>query len=178
MTRPKARARLRISDWRWDRPVTGHLNTKVPMVRLLSHPVNAADQPKADSSLIQRRFKLLSGTIREFGLRRGFTFLQWRGECLSRAGGYLIGAPVKGGPDRDRERRMNKSVIRLLTLTICAMALVAVPTITPAKAAANGSQQVKKHKSHKSLRVEAPKASNQAPYYANPNDNPDRKVSY
>ena len=73
---------------------------------------------------------------------------------------------------------MNKSVIRLLTLTISATALVAVPTVTPAKAAANGSQQVKKHKSHKSPRVEAPKASNQAPYYANPNDNPDRKVSY
>jgi hypothetical protein len=74
---------------------------------------------------------------------------------------------------------MNKLVIRLLTLAIYATALVAVPTVTPARAAADGSQQVKKHKkSHKSLRVEAPKASNQAPYYANPNDNPDRKVSY
>jgi hypothetical protein len=72
---------------------------------------------------------------------------------------------------------MNKSVIRLLTLTISATALVAVPTVIPAKAAGS-SQQVKKHKSHKSPRVEAPKASNQAPYYANPNDNPDRKVSY
>jgi hypothetical protein len=92
--------------------------------------------------------------------------------CLSHRGS------PQGWPDRDREKRMNKSVIRLLTLAISAMALVAVPTVTPAKAAADGSQQVKKHKSHKSPRVEAPKASNQAPYYANPNDNPDRKVSY
>ena len=73
---------------------------------------------------------------------------------------------------------MNQSVIRLLTLTIYATALAAVPTVTPARAAADSSQHVKKHKSHKSPHVEAPKASNQAPYYANPNDNPDRKVSY
>ena len=74
---------------------------------------------------------------------------------------------------------MNKSVIRLLTLTIYATTLVAVPTLTPARAAADGSQHLKKHKkTHDSRRVEAPKASNQTPYYANPNDNPDRKVSY
>jgi hypothetical protein len=79
---------------------------------------------------------------------------------------------------------MSKFAIRLLTLTIYTMALVAVPTITPAKAAADGSQEMKKHKkTHKSLRIEQPrssnhKSSNQAPPYANPNDNPDRKVSY
>src|SRR6202158_3697523 len=28
ITRPKARAMLRISDWRWVRPVTGHLGRK------------------------------------------------------------------------------------------------------------------------------------------------------
>jgi hypothetical protein len=78
---------------------------------------------------------------------------------------------------------MRKYAIRLLTLAIYATALVAVPTVTPAKAAADGSQEMKKHKkTHKSLRIEAPKASNhkasnQAPY-SNPNDNPDRKVSY
>jgi hypothetical protein len=74
---------------------------------------------------------------------------------------------------------MNQSVIRLLTLSIYATALVAVPTITPARAATDGSQHVTKHKkSHKSPHVEAPKASGQTPYYANPSDNPDRKVSY
>jgi hypothetical protein len=74
---------------------------------------------------------------------------------------------------------MNKSVVRLLTLTIYAAALVAVPTITPARAAADGSQHVKKHKkAHNNARIEAPKASSQTPYYANPSDNPDRKVSY
>jgi hypothetical protein len=74
---------------------------------------------------------------------------------------------------------MNKSVIRLLTLTIYATTLVAVPTVTPASAATDGSQHLKKHKkTHNSPRVEPPKASNQAPYYANPSDNPDRKVSY
>jgi hypothetical protein len=74
---------------------------------------------------------------------------------------------------------MRKYAIRLLTLAIYATALIAVPTITPAKAAADSSQEMKKHKkkTDKSLRIEAPKASNQAPY-SNPNDNPDRKVSY
>ena len=83
---------------------------------------------------------------------------------------------------------MSKFAIRLLTLAIYAAALVAVPTVTPAKAAADGSQEMQKHKkTHKSLRIEQPKSSNdkssndkssnQAPY-ANPNDNPDRKVSY
>ena len=74
---------------------------------------------------------------------------------------------------------MNKFAIRLLTLTIYATAVVAVPTITPVRAAADGGQHVKKHKkTHISPSVGAPKASNQAPYYANPSDNPDRKVSY
>jgi hypothetical protein len=74
---------------------------------------------------------------------------------------------------------MRKLAIRFLTLAIYATALVAVPAVTPAKAAADGSQEMKKHKkkTHKSLRIEAPKASNQAPY-SNPNDDPDRKVSY
>ena len=70
---------------------------------------------------------------------------------------------------------MNKSVIRLLTLTIYATALVALPAVTPAKAAADGSQQVKKHKSHKSSRVEAPKASNRAPIMQTPTIIPTEK---
>jgi hypothetical protein len=75
---------------------------------------------------------------------------------------------------------MGKATIRLLMLAICAAALAAVPIATPAKAAADGSPQTKKHrKIHKSLHVEQPKSSSQAqPYYANPADNPDRKVSY
>ena len=75
---------------------------------------------------------------------------------------------------------MGKATIRLLMLAICAAALAAVPIATPAKAAADGSPQTKKHrKPHKSLRVETPKTPSQAqPYYGNPADNPDRKVSY
>jgi hypothetical protein len=59
----------------------------------------------------------------------------------------------------------NKFAIRLLRLAIYATALVAVPTVTPARAAADSSQEMKKHKkAHKSLRIGEPKASNQAPY--------------
>jgi hypothetical protein len=75
---------------------------------------------------------------------------------------------------------MRKMTIRLLLPAICAAVLAAVPVVTPAKAAADGSPQTKKHrKPHRSLRVETPKTPGQAqPYYANPADNPDRKVSY
>jgi hypothetical protein len=48
---------------------------------------------------------------------------------------------------------------------------------TSAKAS---SHDIKKHKRiHRSARIEAPRSSSQPqPYYANPADNPDRKVSY
>jgi Ni/Co efflux regulator RcnB len=72
---------------------------------------------------------------------------------------------------------MRKYAIRLLTLAIYATALVAVPMVTSAKAAADGKEMTHKKKHHRSSRIEEPRSSTQAPY-ANPNDNPDRKVSY
>jgi hypothetical protein len=41
---------------------------------------------------------------------------------------------------------MTKSAIRLLTLTICATALVGVATVTPASSETSHSNHVKKHK--------------------------------
>jgi hypothetical protein len=41
---------------------------------------------------------------------------------------------------------MRQSAIRLLTLAICAVALVAIPTVTPAKVRASGIERIKKHK--------------------------------
>jgi len=41
---------------------------------------------------------------------------------------------------------MSKYAIRLLTLAICATALVAVPMATPAKAGTSSSKHIKKHK--------------------------------
>jgi hypothetical protein len=41
---------------------------------------------------------------------------------------------------------MSKNAIRLWTLSICATALVVVPTVTPAKAEASSSRHIKKHK--------------------------------
>jgi hypothetical protein len=41
---------------------------------------------------------------------------------------------------------MSKYAIRLLTLAICATALVAVPMVTPAKAETSSSKHIKKHK--------------------------------
>ena len=45
---------------------------------------------------------------------------------------------------------MSKYAIRLLTLAICATALVAVSTVTPAKAETGSSRHMKKHKNQKS----------------------------
>jgi hypothetical protein len=73
---------------------------------------------------------------------------------------------------------MSRFAIRLLTLAIYAAALATVPMVTSAKAAADGKEMTHKKKHHRSSRIEEPKSSKQAPYYANPNDNPDRKVSY
>ena len=41
---------------------------------------------------------------------------------------------------------MSKSSIQLLTLAICATALVVVPTVTPAKAGTRSSRHIKKHR--------------------------------
>ena len=41
---------------------------------------------------------------------------------------------------------MSKFATRLLMLAICATALAAVPTVTPAKAAASSSKHIKKHR--------------------------------
>ena len=73
---------------------------------------------------------------------------------------------------------MKKSAIRLLTLAIYATALVAVPVVTPAGAAADNSQETKKKQktSPKSSRIEAPRTSTQYP--PNMSDDPGRKVSW
>ncbi len=41
---------------------------------------------------------------------------------------------------------MSKFAIRLLTLAVCATALVVVPTVTPAKAETSSGKHIKKHK--------------------------------
>ena len=74
---------------------------------------------------------------------------------------------------------MRRIAVRLFTLAICAVALVAVPMFASAKAAADGKEMTQHRKTHKSQRVEQPKSSSPAqPYYANPADDPDRKASY
>jgi hypothetical protein len=58
---------------------------------------------------------------------------------------------------------MSKSAIGLLTLAICATALVMVPMVTPAKAATNGGREIEKNKkTQKSLGVSEPRSSNPA----------------
>jgi hypothetical protein len=75
---------------------------------------------------------------------------------------------------------MSKFAIRLLTLTMYATAMVAVPMVTPAKAAAESSKQTKKKKKLSgSPGIGDPRSSGQArPNLSNPYDEPDRKVSY
>ncbi len=73
---------------------------------------------------------------------------------------------------------MNKSAIRLLVLALFATATAAVPMVTPAKAATDGTSAAKKkHKrtSHAGSEAQAPKGSSQIPNMA---DDPNRKVSY
>jgi hypothetical protein len=75
---------------------------------------------------------------------------------------------------------MSKFAIRLLILIMYASALVAVPMVTPAKAAAESSKQTKKKKRQSvSPGIGDPRSSGQArPNASNPYDEPDRKVSY
>ena len=59
---------------------------------------------------------------------------------------------------------MSRYAIRLLTLAICATALLVVPMVTLAKAATNGSGEIGKNKKkvQKSLGVGDPRSSNPA----------------
>jgi hypothetical protein len=86
-------------------------------------------------------------------------------------------------PPTYQEKRMTKLAIRLLTLAAFAVASGAVPVITPAKAATDGSTTAKKkHKKMHSMsstggQMQAPPmSSSQAP--RNMSDDPSRKVSY
>jgi hypothetical protein len=75
------------------------------------------------------------------------------------------------------EKRVTKSAIQLLTLSICAAALVAVPTIA-VKAAASNSREIEKNrkKTQNSPGINNhPKASSPAwppPMYDDPDRNP------
>jgi hypothetical protein len=57
---------------------------------------------------------------------------------------------------------MSRSAIRLLTLAICATALLMVPMVTPAKAATNGSGEIEKNKKKKSPGTSDPRSSSPA----------------
>jgi hypothetical protein len=69
---------------------------------------------------------------------------------------------------------MSRFAIRLLTLAMYATALMAVPMVTPVKAATEGSKEIKKHKKriHNSASIAAPKSSSPFPSLY---DDPDRK---
>jgi hypothetical protein len=78
---------------------------------------------------------------------------------------------------------MRKFPIQLFTLAICVTALVAVPMVTPAGAAANSSKHVKKNRIHANPGIENSRSSHQAPSNQTPpSNNPyedfDRKASY
>jgi hypothetical protein len=73
---------------------------------------------------------------------------------------------------------MIKFAIRLATLAICATALMAVPLVTSAEAATSNKTARKHKRIHTNSGIGNSGAANPAPYYANPGDNPDRKVSY
>lgn len=83
--------------------------------------------------------------------------------------------------DNQQEMRMTRFAIRLLTLALFAVASIAVPMITPAKAATDGSTSAKKkHKktaaTGRHMQMQPPPASSQSP--SNMSDDPSRKVSY
>jgi hypothetical protein len=72
---------------------------------------------------------------------------------------------------------MRKFAIRFLMLAIYATAVVAVPMVAPARAAAEGTQIKKKHKkiNPRSSNAAAPRISNEIP--RNYSDDPDRKAA-
>jgi len=57
---------------------------------------------------------------------------------------------------------MSRSAIRILTLAICATALLVVPMATLAKAATNGSGEIEKNKKKKSPGTGDPRSSSPA----------------
>jgi len=57
---------------------------------------------------------------------------------------------------------MSRYAIRLLTLAICATALLVVPMVTLAKAATNGSGEIEKNKKKKSPGTSDPRSSSPA----------------
>jgi hypothetical protein len=72
---------------------------------------------------------------------------------------------------------MRKFAIRFLTLAIYATAVMAVPMVAPAKAAAESAQIKKKHKkiNPRSSNIAAPRFSNEIP--RNYSDDPDRRAA-
>lgn len=73
---------------------------------------------------------------------------------------------------------MSRFAIRLLTLAMYATALVAVPMITPARAAADSSKQMKKHKKethHRSPGIATARSPSANPFPPMDED-PDRKA--
>lgn len=71
---------------------------------------------------------------------------------------------------------MSKFAIGLLTLAVYATALVAVPMVTPARAAADSSKQMKKHKKiHRSPGIANAKSPSANPFPPMDED-PDRKA--
>jgi len=71
---------------------------------------------------------------------------------------------------------MNKLAIRLLTLSIYAVASVTIPMVVPSKAYAETSKATKKHKAPKTSGITQPRSAEQAP--PNLADDPARRVSY
>jgi hypothetical protein len=79
--------------------------------------------------------------------------------------------------DNQQEKRMPRFAIRLLTLSLFAAALGAVPMTAPAKAATDTSTAVKKK--HKKINPTGAQAQTPATQYPrNMSDDPERKVSY
>ena len=72
---------------------------------------------------------------------------------------------------------MSKFAIRLLTLTMYATALVAAPMVTPARAAADSSKEIKKHKKkiHRSPGIDNARSPSANPFPPMDED-PDRKA--
>jgi hypothetical protein len=73
-----------------------------------------------------------------------------------------------------RERQMTKFAIRLLTLTICATPLVALPVMTQANAATSHSKHVKKHV-RETQHSSAVRDTNKNPFASKYEDDFDRK---
>jgi hypothetical protein len=127
----------------------------------------APEASSVRSGLLQC-MKILSETLMEGACEA-------RGAAIATGIFFLARCTISGlshGLPPPWEGRMSKFAIRLLMLTISAMALVLVPTVAPANAETSSGRHIKKHKRQMSPGFIAPRSAGQPWPVSRPSSQP------